>query len=141
MISNKNVLVPWAKIVKLSNAGSWLQNKKCSDIELSTDDFTFLKVLTPGVSYSLCKVHKAIVDICPPLRPVLSVVETPTYKMLSFCYIYWVAWQLTTVTDSFSFAKGIVEQDSSFCMGSLDVDSFFPSILLDETINIYTESI
>ena len=61
--------------------------------------------------------------------------------MLSFCYIYWVAWQLTTVTDSFSFAKGIVEQDSSFCMGSLDVDSFFPSILLDETINIYTESI
>ena len=26
-------------------------------------------------------------------------------------------------------------------MGSLDVDSFFPSILLDETINIYTESI
>ena len=26
-------------------------------------------------------------------------------------------------------------------MGSLDVYSFFPSILLDETINIYTESI
>ena len=70
--------------MKLSNAGSWLQNKKCSDIELSTDDFTFLKVLTPGVSYSLCKVHKAIVDICPPLRPVLSVVETPTYKIVKF---------------------------------------------------------
>ena len=46
-----------------------------------------------------------------------------------------------TVKDSFSFAKEIVEQDSSFYMGSLDVDSFFTNIPLEETINICTESI
>ena len=46
-----------------------------------------------------------------------------------------------TVKDSFSFAKEIVEKDSSFYMGSLDVDSFLTSIALEETINICTESI
>ena len=37
----------------------------------------------PGVFYSLCKVHKAIV-VCPPFRPILSAIGTPTYKLLSF---------------------------------------------------------
>ena len=35
LISNKNSLVPWAKMVKLSNEGSWLQNKRWSRIEAS----------------------------------------------------------------------------------------------------------
>ena len=39
------------------------------------------------------------------------------------------------------FAKEIVEQDSNFYMGSLDVDSLFTNIPLEETINICTESI
>ena len=42
---------------------------------------------------------------------------------------------------SFSFAKEIVEPDSSFYMGSLDVDSLITNIPLEETINICTESI
>ena len=38
--------------------------------------------------------------------------------------------------DSFLFAKEIVEQDSNFCMHSLDVDSRFTNIPLEETIDI-----
>ena len=38
--------------------------------------------------------------------------------------------------DPFSFAKEIVEQDSNFYMHSLDVDSSFTNIPLEETINI-----
>ena len=43
--------------------------------------------------------------------------------------------------DSFSFAKEIVEEDSSLFMGSLDVDSLFTNIPLDETIDICTQLI
>ena len=46
-----------------------------------------------------------------------------------------------TATDSFSSVKEIVEQDNSFYMGSLDVNSLFTNIPLDENINICTESI
>ena len=38
--------------------------------------------------------------------------------------------------DSFTFAEEIIEQDSEFFMGSLDVDSLFTNIPLEETINI-----
>ena len=33
-----------------------------------------------GTMYGLCKVHKQEVDGCPPFRPILSALETPTYS-------------------------------------------------------------
>ena len=44
LISNKNLLVSLVKMVKSSNEGSLLQNKRWSPIELSADGFTFLKI-------------------------------------------------------------------------------------------------
>ena len=44
LISNKNILVPWAKMLKSSNEKSWLQNRRWSRIKLSTDGLTLLKV-------------------------------------------------------------------------------------------------
>ena len=44
IIFNTNLLVPWARMVKLSNWGSWLQNRRWSRAELSADNLTFLKV-------------------------------------------------------------------------------------------------
>ena len=32
----------------------------------------------PGILYCLCKAHKAVVDVCPPFRPILSAIGTPT---------------------------------------------------------------
>ena len=46
-----------------------------------------------------------------------------------------------TVKDSFKFATEIVEQDSNNFMGSLDIDSLFTNIPLEETIEICTNNL
>ena len=34
--------------------------------------------------YGICKVHKDIIDNCPPFRPTFSAINTPTYKLAKF---------------------------------------------------------
>ena len=94
----------------------------------------------PGILYGLCKVHKAITDICPPFRPILSAIGTPSYKLAKFLIpkLSSITFNEFTVKDSFAFAEEIVHQDSKLFMGSLDVDSLFTNIPLEETINICT---
>ena len=46
-----------------------------------------------------------------------------------------------TVKGPFCFAKEIVEQGSSLVMGRWDVDSSFPNIPLNETVDICTNTI
>ena len=93
----------------------------------------------PGIMYGSCKAHKKCVDGCPPFTPILSGLQTPTYKLAK--YSAPILEPLTnnkhTVKDSFNFATDIVEQDISNFMGSLDIDSIFTNILLEETIKIY----
>ena len=88
--------------------------------------------------YRLCKVHKDIVDNCPPFRPILSAINTPTYKLTKF--LVPILKSLTsnefTVKGSSAFAEEIVEQDSEFFIAILDVDSLFTNIPLEETIDI-----
>ena len=91
----------------------------------------------PGTTYGLCKVHKQEVDGCPPFRPILSALQTPIYNLAKF--LVPILDSLTkseyTVKDSFHFAEDISEQNPSLSMGSLDVDSLFTNIPLDETID------
>ena len=49
---------------------------------LSTEQYKKFKSVgsRPGISHGLCKVNKAISDVCPPFRPILSAVGTPSYK-------------------------------------------------------------
>ena len=65
--------------------------------------------------YALCKVHKDI-DKYPPFRPILSAINTPTYKLSKFFVP--ILKSLTsneyTVKDAFPFAEETVEQDSEF---------------------------
>ena len=93
--------------------------------------------------YGLCKVHKDIIDNCPNFRPILSAINTLSYKLANF--LVPILKSLTsneyTVKDSFAFAEEIVEQDSEFFMGSLDVDSLFTNISLEETIDICTNTL
>ena len=83
---------------------------------------------------------KDIVDNCPPFWPILSANNTPTYKLAKFFVP--ILKSLTgneyTVKDSLDFAEEVVEQDSGFFMGSVDVDSLFTNITLEENINICT---
>ena len=88
--------------------------------------------------YRLCKVHKEEVEGCSLFTPILSALQTPTYNLAKF--LVPILDPLTkneyTVKDSFHFAEDICEQDPSLSMGSLDVDSLFTNIPLDETIDI-----
>ena len=43
--------------------------------------------------------------------------------------------------NSFAFVVEIVEHDSEFLMGSLDVDSLFTNIPLEETIDVCTNTL
>ena len=58
------------------------------------------------IIYGLCKVHKDIIDSCPPFRPILPAINTPTYKLAKF--LVPILKSLTsneyTVKDSFAFA-------------------------------------
>ena len=90
----------------------------------------------PGIMYGSCKAHKKSVDGCPPFTPILSGLQTPTYKLAKYSapILEPLINNKHTVKDSFNFATDIVEQDISNFMGSLDIDSIFTNILLEETI-------
>ena len=68
----------------------------------------------PGIFYGLCKLHKAVTDICLPFRPILSAIGTPSYKIAKFLVLKLssVTFNEFTVKDSFAFAEEIVYQDS-----------------------------
>ena len=73
----------------------------------------------------------------------MSALNTPTYK-LAKCLVP-ILKPLTTneftVKDSFHFAEEIVDQQHDLFMGSLDVDSLFTNIPLEETIEICTNEL
>lgn len=92
----------------------------------------------------LCKALKAIVNICLIFRPIYSALGIPTHKIAKFLVpiLNCIAInEFTIKEDSFSFAKVIVEQDSSLYMSSLDVDLLLINISLKETITICAELI
>ena len=90
----------------------------------------------PGIRHGSCKVHKKCVDGHPPFRPVLSALQTPTYKLEKHLVpsLEPLITNKYTVKNLFNFASKIFEQDSSNFMGSLDIDSLFTNISLEETI-------
>ena len=97
----------------------------------------------PGIMYDLCKVHKYTSDNCPLFPPILSVINTPTYKLADILVPILKSSTSNeyTVNDSFAFAEKIVGQDSEFFMESLDVDSLFTNIPLKQTISICTKKL
>ena len=70
----------WQKIFQ--NHSSW--NIFCEGGLSSSLSDKQCKKITAGVEYGLCKVHKAIVDGCPPFRPILSATGTLTYEIAKF---------------------------------------------------------
>ena len=92
----------------------------------------------PGIVYGNCKLHKQQVDGCRPLRSILSALQTPTYNLAKFLVpiVNPLIKNEYTVKDSSQFAEEICKQGSTLSMGSLDVDSLFTNIPLDETIDI-----
>ena len=96
-----------------------------------------------GILYGLCKVHKQLVDNCPPFRPIMSAIKTPTYNLAKFLVplLEPITTNMYTVKNSFEFSKEIVDQDAGLFMASLDVESLFTNILLEETISVCCDSL
>ena len=122
------------KSLKYSGSLSDKQHKKLKQLDLELVFYMAFVKFTK---------HKAVVDVCLPFRPILSAIGTPTYKIVKFLVPILSCLTINdfTVKDPFSVAKEIVEQDSNFYMGSLDVDWLFTNIPLEETIDISTELI
>ena len=92
----------------------------------------------PGIMYGSSKIHKPLVNAFPNLRPILSALNTDTYKWakLFVPLLRHLTSNEFTLKDSFEFAKIICEQDAGLFKASLDVDSLFTNVPLEETINI-----
>ena len=95
-----------------------------------------------GILYGLCKVHKLLVDNCPPFRPITSVIKTPAYNLAKFLVplLEPITANMYTVEYSFEFAKETVDQDPGLFMVSMDVESLFTDIPLEETISVCCDS-
>ena len=88
--------------------------------------------------HGLCQVHKDIINNCLLIWPISSTVNATTYKLVKFFVtILKVLTSIEyTVEDVFAFAEQIVEQDSTFYIGSPDVNSLFNNIALEENFDI-----
>ena len=91
----------------------------------------------PGILYGQAKVHKPVEDNCASFCPILSAIGTPTYDLVKF--LIPILEPLTeneyTVYDSFSFASEVGKFNSKNLMASLDVQSLFTNIPLEDTID------
>ena len=85
--------------------------------------------------YGLPKIHKVGV----PIRPILSAVNTHSYKICKFLINLINVWSTNefTVKDSFSFVSEICNLDNNnYYMASFDIKSLYTNIPLKETLNI-----
>ena len=115
-------------------------NKIITAINAVSDQFKFSKIIgdfQPGYMYGNVKTHKPN----NPLRPIISQVTTPTYE---------IAKTLNRILTPFIPSKYMLKSTdelihllkSNECKGiisSLDVESLFTSVPIDETIDIILE--
>ena len=97
----------------------------------------------PGILYRLGKIHKEFCNGPPPFCPIVSAIGTPTYELAKFLLKFLTPWTANEyiVIDLFHFAEEICQQNPNLNMASLDVDSLFTNIHLDETINICIDNL
>ena len=121
-----------------------LKNLKNSEKKLET----VYKSLKPrgsrfGILYGLCKVHKQLVDNCPPFRPIKSAIKTPICNLAKFLVplLEPITTNMYTVKNSFAFSKEIPDHDPELFMASLDVESLFTHIPLEEAISVCCDSL
>ena len=92
----------------------------------------------PRILYGSSKIHKLLVNGFPKLRPILSALNPGTYKWTKFFVplLQHLTSNQFTLKDSFEFAEVICDYDACLFMASLDVDSLFTNVPLEETIHI-----
>ena len=71
----------------------------------------------------------------------MPAIGTPTYKLTKFLPLIPLPESEYTITNSFHFEGEICEQEPNLYMASLDVDTLFNNIPVDETIDICIDSL
>ena len=73
----------------------------------------------PGILYGSSKIQKETRNGLPPFRPILSAIDTPTYKLAKFLLKFLTPSTANeyTVVDSFHFAEEICQQDFELTHG------------------------
>ena len=81
------------------------------------------------------KIHEPLVNRFPELKPILSAINTGACKWqkLFIPLLKPFTSNNCTVKDSFDIAKDTTQQNFKLFMASLDVDSLFTNVALDET--------
>ena len=112
-----------------------MNEEKISEKEF---DSICLVETTPKPLYGNPKVHKTVVKNTPKFWPILSTINSPTSSLAK--YLNSILSPLTinkfTVKNSFDFAEEVVSYDYNLYMTSLNVESLFTNISLEETIKI-----
>ena len=98
---------------------------------------------TPARLYGSPKIHKPLVDGLPKYRPIISQIGSSTYNLAKFLLTFIQPYTTNeyTVKDSFHFVSMLDSKDHRLVMASLDVDSLFTNIPLQETIDIVTNKV
>ena len=110
-------------------------------------EIDYKKLKPRGFSFAvldgLCKTHKKVLHKCPPLRPISSTIKTPSYNLANFLVplIEPITKNNFTGKNNFEFSKEICEQNSEYFMASLDVESLFTNIPMEEAIKICCDSL
>ena len=94
----------------------------------------------PAGLYGYLKMYKPLVDGLPKYRPIISQIGTCTYEVAKFLlpFIRPHTTNNYTIKDTFHFVSMVDKKDHRLFPASLDVDSLFTNIPLDETIEIVT---
>lgn len=82
--------------------------------------------------------YKSINQQVKSIKLTISAIATPTYKLAQFLLTFLTPSPANsfTVIDSFHFDQEVRRQDSNLHIASLNVDSLFPNIPLEERIEI-----
>ena len=113
---------PWKELnLLLKHEGKSVSFLKGIKNSIGEDLYTSLypKGSQPAIMYGSSKIHTPLVNDFPKLRPILSSLNTGTYKWAKF---FVPLLQLNsnefTLKDSFEFAKIVCEQDVGLFMAS-----------------------
>ena len=113
--------------------------------EITEVDYNYLYLCgsRPGILYGMANVPKPVTDPCPSFRPILSAINTLSYKLAKFLVLLLTLLTSTdyTIKDSFSFAEEVSSFDCAHYMTSFDIESLFTNIPLEETINICVDKL
>ena len=135
LLSQEKVIVDLLKTLKK-------EYKQKKQLPGGITDTTYWKLYPqgtkPGRMYGSAKVHKPLEDGVPKFRPIISAIGTASYKIAKFLVPILKPFSTNeySLSDSFKFKEEILQQNSNTFMSTMDIESLFTNLPLNETIDI-----